>query len=354
MLEFPAEWLDQAITLFRQLPIWPADTFPTIHDNVRALVATLVVCFICGAMGSLVVGNRMAFFSDALAHCAFAGVGLGLLFCLLTDTPDTLVRQRITLIMVTFGVTIGLLIAFVRDQTGLASDTVIGVFYAAAVGFGAVITRIVSSRRFFSVEDFIFGNPIFVQSWEVVLLLGLAIVTAVFLCVMYNWMVLSSASPSLAQSRRVPVRLCRYLFIVLLALIVNLSQQITGTLLINGLLIVPAAAAANLAQNLRPNVLVLDGHRGFVGARPVQSAELGNQLHLLSALLRRHQRHHRRPERSPVRALCRGRPSLAPGVNPSPMLWHGRERPCHASPTARSPGAAGRPAFVRVVTVRSP
>jgi zinc transport system permease protein len=264
----PAEWLDQAIDLVRQLPIWPADTFPTYHDNLRAFVATLVVCFICGAMGSLVVGNRMAFFSDALAHCAFAGVGLGLLICLLSNTEDDHVRQWITLIMVGFGITIGLLIAFVRDQTELASDTVIGVFYAAAVGMGAVITRIVSSgnRRFFSVEDFIFGNPIFVQSWEVVLLLGLAIVTAGFLCTMYNWMVLSSANPSLAQSRRVPVRLCRYLFIVLLALIVNLSQQITGTLLINGLLIVPAATAANLARNLRQMFWISIGIAVFVGA----------------------------------------------------------------------------------------
>jgi zinc transport system permease protein len=68
---------------------------------------------------------------------------------------------------------------------------------------------------------------------------------------MYNWLVLASTSPSLALSRGVPVRLCRYLLIVLLALLVNLSQQITGTLLINGLLIVPAAAAANMANNLR-------------------------------------------------------------------------------------------------------
>jgi zinc transport system permease protein len=268
MLEYPAEWLDQAIDLIRQLPIWPADTFATYHDNLRALVATLIVCFICGAMGSLVVGNRMAFFSDALAHCAFAGVGLGLLLCLVTNTADDMVRQTITLIMVGFGILIGLLIAFVRDQTELASDTVIGVFYAAAVGIGAVITRIVSSgnRRFFSVEDFIFGNPIFVQSWEVVLLLGLAVGTAVFLCLMFNWMVLSSANPSLAQSRRVPVRLCRYSFIVLLALMVNLSQQITGTLLINGLLIVPAATAANFTRNLRQMFWWSIGIAVFVGA----------------------------------------------------------------------------------------
>jgi zinc transport system permease protein len=270
MLDVPAAWLNQVIHMICAFPIWPAESFPTHDHNVRGILATLVVCFICGAMGSLVVGNRMAFFSDALAHCAFAGVGLGLLLCLLADTPDDLVRQRITLIMVCFGVSIGLLIAFVREQTGLASDTVIGVVYAGSIGLGAVVTRVVQRRRFFSIEDFIFGNPTSVQSWEVILLLGLAIGTAIFLGVMYNWLVMASASPSLALSRQVPVRLCRYLFIVLLALMVNLSQQITGTLLINGLLIVPAAAAANLANNLRQMfwysiaISLLVGFAGYV------------------------------------------------------------------------------------------
>lgn len=255
MLEVPAEWLDLAIDGVTTLPILPAGSFFTLDFNVRGILATLVVCFICGAMGSLVVGNRMAFFSDALAHCAFAGVALGLLLCIMTDTPDELVRQRIVFMMVTFGVGVGLLIAFVRDQTALASDTIIGVFYAASIGIGAVVTRIAykwqGGRKLFSIEDFIFGNPISATSWEVVLLLLLAIGVVIFLYFLYNWLVLASANPSLALSRRVPVRLCRYLFILQLALMVNLSQQITGTLLINGLLIVPAATAANLASNLR-------------------------------------------------------------------------------------------------------
>jgi zinc transport system permease protein len=251
MLDVPGEWVDYAIKLFCQLPWWTNQSLWTHDFIMRGLLATLLVCFVCGGMGSLVVGNRMAFFSDALAHCAFAGVALGLLLCILAGTPDDLVRQRIMLIMVAFGVTIGLLIAFVREQTGLASDTVIGVFYAGAVGLAAVVTRLASRYRSFNVEEFIFGNPIAVKPWQVVLLLGLALLTVLFLFFMYNWLVLASTSPSLALSRRVPVRLSRYLFIVLLALMVNLSQQITGTLLINGLLIVPAAAAANLARNLR-------------------------------------------------------------------------------------------------------
>lgn len=280
MLETPAGWLDYAIAWFcRDIP-WPHESMWTYPHVMLGLLATLTVCFICGGMGSLVVGNRMAFFSDALAHCAFAGVGLGLLVCILAGTgDDALVRQRILFIMVAFGVAIGLLIAFVREQTGLASDTVIGVFYAGSIGLGAVVTRLAQRQRFFSVEDFIFGNTSSVMPWHVVLLLVLAAATAVFLIAMYNSLVLASASPSLALSRRVPVRLSRYLFIVLLALMVNLSQQITGTLLINGLLIVPAAAAANVAGNLRQlfwlSIAIAMGV-GFAGS--VASWEFGNRF----------------------------------------------------------------------------
>ncbi len=280
MLDLPAEWLESFIGLIISGP-WPDESYLTHDINVRALLATLVVCFLCGALGSLVVGNRMAFFSDALAHCAFAGVGFGLLLCLVTDTPDDLVRQRITLIMVCFGIALGLLIALVRDQTGLASDTVIGVFFAGSIGFGAIFMRLVSSgrRRFFSVEEFIFGNPLSARNWEIVLLIGLALVNAVVLCLLYNSLVLASANPSLALSRRVPVRAARYLFIVLLALMVNLSQQITGTLLINGLVIVPAATAANLACNLRQMFWYSIGIALFVGgAGSVLSWEVSNRL----------------------------------------------------------------------------
>src|SRR5207244_1906478 len=116
---------------------------------------------------------------------------------------------------VSFGISIGLLIAFVRDQTGLASDTVVGVFYAGSIGAGSIAMRVAQRRRFFSIDEFIFGNPTSVDSWEVILLIALAIGTTIFLGVMYNWMVLASASPSLALSRQVPVRLSKYLFIVL-------------------------------------------------------------------------------------------------------------------------------------------
>src|SRR5262249_14770834 len=94
-------------------------------------------------------------------------------------------------------------------------------------------------------------DPTFATAEDLEMLFWLAILTALFLVFMYNHMVFGSFSSSLARSRRVPTRLSHYLFIVLLGIIVNLSIQTVGVLLINGLLIVPAATAANVSANMK-------------------------------------------------------------------------------------------------------
>src|SRR5687767_8799089 len=95
--------LDELIAAFTQW--FPAGSFLSWGFNVRALLAVVLVSLLCGAVGSLVVGNRMAFFSDALAHCAFAGVSLGFLVALFAGVrKQNEIYPWITFIMVVFGV----------------------------------------------------------------------------------------------------------------------------------------------------------------------------------------------------------------------------------------------------------
>jgi zinc transport system permease protein len=246
------DWLDQAINAICGLA--PPGTFFSFDFNIRSLLAVVLVSLICGAVGSMVVGNRMAFFSDALAHCAFAGVGLGLLsgLALRAAKNGQFHDWGVPLITVAFGICVGLAIAFVRERTSLASDTVIGVFFAGALGLGAVVLKELSRIGYFTtLEGLVFGDIVTVRSHDLLVLLLLGLVTAVVLGGLYNQLVFTSFNPSLARSRRIPVRLCNYLFIILLALIVNLCLKIVGALLINALLIVPAATAGNLARNMR-------------------------------------------------------------------------------------------------------
>ncbi len=221
--------------------------------ELKALLAVLFVTTVCGLVGALVVGNRMAFFSDAMSHCAFAGISLGILIAISSGVSPQSdeIQWIIPLVMAAFGALVGVGIAFVRENTNLASDTVIGVFFAGAIGFGALLLTAFSQRRLFDPEKFLFGGPVLVRDFDLVNLAIVLALTAGVLFWRYNQFVLASLNPSLARSRGVPVAVNNYLFIVLLALIVNFSISAVGVLLINAMLIVPAATASNLAQDMR-------------------------------------------------------------------------------------------------------
>ncbi len=250
--QVPDHWLDGPVNALSR--VFPENTWLSFAYNVNGLIALVLVSLCCGAVGSLVVGSRMAFFSDALAHCAFAGVSLGFLIfygLLARYRPQNEFWEWVTPIMVVFGCLVGLGIAYVRSRTGLSSDTVIGVFFASSIGLAALLRKVMQDRKLFNLEDFLFGDPLLVQSQDLVWLAVLTLITTVLLFLVYNSLMLSSFNTSLALSRRVPVSVYNYVFVVLLALIVNLCLRCVGALLINALLIVPAATAVNLSRNLR-------------------------------------------------------------------------------------------------------
>src|SRR5215471_10388477 len=122
---------------------WLAQQFGTDLFVVKGVLTLLVMCLLCGMVGSLVVGNRMAFFSDTMAHCAFAGIALGYLSVLFSNGDRVTAAWLVPLVMVAFGCVVGIAMVYVRDRTGLANDTVIGVFFALALGFGAMLVKLV-------------------------------------------------------------------------------------------------------------------------------------------------------------------------------------------------------------------
>ncbi len=219
---------------------------------VFGLVAVTLLCLICGVTSSLVVSHRMAFFSDALAHCAFAGVAIGIILYFL----GTIVEDTILTVMILFGIAVGIAIAFVKEQTSLADDTVIGVFFAAALGLGAVLLKAIPRiggpvATTYNPETFLFGDILLISGRDLVHFALLLVGVTAFLVWLYNPLVFTRFNPSLGRSRNFPVRFSAYVFTVVLALLVNICLKVVGVLIINGLLILPAATARNLAGNLR-------------------------------------------------------------------------------------------------------
>ena len=203
----------------------------------QALVGILLLAPMAAAMGIMVVNFRMAFFSDAISHSAFAGVALGLIFAV---DPDWT--------MPVFGLLVGLGIMILQRHSSLSSDTVIGVFFSALIAFGlAIVSRDRTLAR--DLQRFLYGDILTISDGQILCLLALFLVFLIFQVVSYNHLLYIGLNPSLAQAHRIRVAVHQYIFAGLLSLIVMFSVQAVGVLLVTAMLIVPAAAARNVARS---------------------------------------------------------------------------------------------------------
>ena len=205
----------------------------------NALIAILLITPLFGLLGTMIVNNKMAFFSDALGHSAITGIALGVILGM-TDT---------TLSMIIFGILFALLLNWIKYRGKAGAETVISVFASCGLAIGLAVLSM--GGNFSKYNSLLIGDILSITRTELTGLLVAFVLTVIFWLFCFNRLHFVSINPSLAQSKGVPVRLYDNLFVVLMAIIVMLSIQWVGLLIINALLILPAAAARNLARNMR-------------------------------------------------------------------------------------------------------
>jgi zinc transport system permease protein len=202
-----------------------------------ALLAVLLVSPLLGALGTVVVANRMAFFSEAIGHAAFTGIALGVLLGL-TDPIWS---------MIGFALLLTLAVTWFRRRGGLSSDTAIGLVMAFTVSLGIVILS--RGGDFARYTNFLIGDMLTITGRDVAVLgvLGLVVFASFFF--FFNRLLLATLSPAIARSRAKGAGAAELAFACLLAVVVTCALPWIGILVINALLILPAAAARNLARN---------------------------------------------------------------------------------------------------------
>ncbi|MDE7310084.1 MAG: metal ABC transporter permease [Eubacterium sp.] len=205
----------------------------------HAFAAVLLITPLFGILGTMIVERKMAFFSDALGHSALTGIALGVVFGL----ADT------NLSMLLFAVAFALLLNLLAGRGMAANDTVISVFSSFSIAVGLAILS--KGGNFSQYSSLLVGDILSISHSEIFYLAAILAATLVFWGCCYNRLHAASIHRTLAKSRRIPVRLMENLFAVLTALIVTVSIRWVGILIINALLILPAAASRNISQNLR-------------------------------------------------------------------------------------------------------
>ena len=205
----------------------------------NALLAVLLVTPMLGLLGTMAVNQQMAFFSDALGHSALTGIGLGIILGLRNDL----------LAMLIFGVVWAILICLIKQSGSASTDTIISVFSSTSIAAGLLI--LARGGKFAKYSSLLIGDILAVTPQDLLYLLLALIAVVVLWVVLYNMLLLTSVDPFLARSRGVRTRLIEGAFVVMVAVAVMLSIRWVGVMLINALLILPAAAGRNLARTSR-------------------------------------------------------------------------------------------------------
>ncbi len=204
----------------------------------HALLAVLVISPLFGLLSTMVVQSRMSFFSDALGHSAFTGMAIGAL-CGFAEPAWAAVA---------FAVVFALLFNVVRQKTALASDTVIGVFSSTAMALGIFLSTW-NGRSFTKFNSLLVGDILSVEPGKIGLLAVILLLVLILWAVSFNQLMLSAVHPALADSRGIRVFWQETVFSAAIAVVVTLSMTWVGLLVINSLLVLPGAAARNVARN---------------------------------------------------------------------------------------------------------
>ena len=244
----------------------------------NALLAVLVVTPLFGLLSTMVVESRMAFFSDALGHSAFTGMAIGAICGLAAPVGAAVI----------FSVVIALLFTLVRQKTHSACDSAFSVFSSAAVALGIFLSTL-GGQSFTKFNNLLIGDILSVAPAEIGLLALILLALVVLWVTSFNQMMLSSVHQALADSRGIQVFWKNFLFTAAIAVVVTITMTWVGLLVINALLVLPGAAARNIARNLPQYHLisVLGGIVCGIGGLMVSyyfGASTGASITLLLAL----------------------------------------------------------------------
>ena len=205
----------------------------------NALLAIILITPVFAILGTMIVNNKMAFFSDALGHSALTGIALGMVLGI----------SNMNVGMIIFAVIFALLLNYVKNKTSYGADTIISVFSSIAIALG--LAMLAQSGNFNKYSSYLVGDILSIKNIEILYVFLASIVVYAFWYFTFNKLNVISINSTLAKSKGINVKKIDNIFVVLIAIMVMISIRWIGILLINSLLILPAASSRNIAKNMR-------------------------------------------------------------------------------------------------------
>ena len=200
---------------------------------LRALAIAVIISITCPLVGVFVITRGYGFMGDAMAHSIFPGMALALIAGLSPWFG-----------MIPAALAFAFLIGFVIRKTGIRADAAIGILFASLFALGIVMISIWGSEVSVNLEDILLGQILSVTTMDVVVTLGVTILTLIVFAGFFKELAFVSFDPVGAEVAGIRVALMDYILLALISIVIVVTIQAVGVILVLAMLIAPAAAAS--------------------------------------------------------------------------------------------------------------
>jgi zinc transport system permease protein len=205
----------------------------------RALLAGVLAGLLCGVLGFFVVLRRLSFIGVGISHSAFGGIAIGIVLGV-----EPLVAAAVFATLVAWG------IGWLSRAGRLHEDASIGILFSSAMALGVAL---ISLSHTYQVDLFgyLFGNILSVSSGDLWLLAAIALLVLAGIGLLFKELLFVAFDEEVARASGLPVTALSFLLLTCLALAVVAAIRVVGIILVEALLVIPAAIGYQLAQGYR-------------------------------------------------------------------------------------------------------
>lgn len=202
---------------------------------LKLLICAVCLSLICAALGHILVLRHLSLSGDTLSHGALAGVTLGFA-CGINPTVTALI----------FTVICAAVIECLRRYYPQYSEIVLAIMMSVTIALAAIFANYAFVAG--NLSAFLFGSLASVCNFDLLLIIVLTVIVLIYFIVLQRYLLLISLEEKVAAVQGLPVNLINISLSVITAITVASAAKVAGTLVISGLLVLPAAAAMLLKK----------------------------------------------------------------------------------------------------------
>ena len=203
---------------------------------ISAFVIIVLMSIPAGAIGCLLLWQRMVFFADCIAHSSLLGVAMAFLLQL---------QQGIGLLLCC--ILVPLLYRFLLRQDRVPSDTALNIIAYCSLSLGIIITQLRPEINF-DLHQLMFGALLLTAENDLWLFASSIMLLGGFFYWQWPKLLIASLQSNLAIAEGINVEALKLAFTLCVSFLIAVTVHIFGILLITSLLIIPAATAKQFAK----------------------------------------------------------------------------------------------------------